>query len=92
MTNLIIISLATAFIITAVEELLIVLGKWRGLAAFVLSLMFSYFVLEHLWGRIIVISLSASFLGMTCSMLVRTLLEVNDTRTIRGVPRRVPPL
>ena len=92
MTELIIASLATAFILTAVEELLIALGKWRGLLAFVLSLLASYFVMDHNWGRIVFTSLAASFLGMTCTLLVRTLLEVNDPRTMRGVPRRVPPL
>jgi len=92
MTELIIVSLSTAFVLTAVEELLISLGKWRGLLALVVSLFASYFVIDHTWGLIVFTSFAASFLGMTCTMLVRTLLEVNDPRTLRGVPRRVPPL
>lgn len=92
MTELIIAALSTAFILTAVEELIISLGKWRGLLALVLSILASYFIMDHNWGRIIFTALGASFLGMTCTMLVRTLLEVNDPRTLRGVPRRVPPL
>jgi hypothetical protein len=92
MTNLVIISLATAFILTAVEELLIFLGKWRGLLALLLSFIASYSIGIHSWGMLVFLSLAGSFGGMTCAMLVPTLIESRDPRIVRGLPRRVPPL
>jgi len=92
MTDLVIISLATAFVLTGVEELLISLGKWRGILALLLSLIGTISIGTSGWGVLVFLSLASSFGGMTCAMLVSTLIDSRDPRAIRGVPRRVPPL
>lgn len=92
MTELLIVSLSTAFIITAVEELLFNMGKWRGLLALFVSIIGSYLTLRHNWGFIVFTSFGASFAGMTCAMLVGTLIEAREPRVVSGLPRRVPPI
>jgi len=92
MTDLVIISLAVAFVLTGVEELIFPIGKWRGLLALVLSTLASIATVEQKWGIVICTALACSFASMTCAMLVSTLIDSRDPRVLRGVPRRVPPL
>lgn len=92
MTELVIISLATAFVISAVDELLFPLGKWRGLVSLGISILGSVMLVEYNVGLIAFTALASSFGGIVCSMLVRTLVESNDPRLVRGVPKRIPPL
>jgi hypothetical protein len=92
MTELVIVALATACVLTAVEELIITLGKWRGLLALIMGSLGSYFTLQHGWGLIIFTALASSFTGMTASLLVADLIESRNPRTLRGLPRRIPPL
>lgn len=92
MYGLLVISLATAFVITAIEGLFVPLGKWRGLVALIMSSLGAVFALGLNYGMLVFTSLASSFLSMVISLLVTNLLESQDPRTLRGLPRRVPPL
>jgi len=92
MISLVIASLATAFVLTAVEELVINLGKYRGLLAFFISLLGTYFTDTTKPGMLIFTALASAFAGITLSVSVVSLLESRDPRIVRRLPRRVPPL
>jgi hypothetical protein len=92
MISLVIASLATAFVLTAVEELLMNLGKYRGLLAFLVSLLGAYFTDTTKPGMLIFTGFAAAFAGITLSVSVVSLLESRDPRIVRRLPRRVPPL
>jgi hypothetical protein len=92
MNNLIIAALSTAFILTGIEELLGSLGKYRGFAALFLSGLAVYFTGEVPIGSLIFTSFAAAFAGLTLSVSVVNLLESRDTRIVKRLPRRVPPL
>lgn len=91
MTELLVAAWAVACILTAIEELLISLGKWRGLLALSMSTV-ACLVLRPLgWDQIFYV-LAAAFLGLTSSVIVENLVTGTPERVIRGLPRRVPPL
>lgn len=92
MISLVIASLATAFVLTAIEELIINLGKYRGLVALAISSLGVYFTGTTLPGMLIFTSLAAGFAGLTLAISVATLLESRSVRVVRGLPRRVPPI
>ena len=89
MTLVIISGLATACLLTAVEGLLINLGKWRGLTALVLSNLFCL-NLDTRTKYLFVYSLASTFVGLTLSYLVEQLFTGVNPRTARGLPNRIP--
>jgi len=89
MTTVILSGLATACIITAVEGLLINLGKWRGLVSLVLSILFCI-NLDIKLSYLTVYSLATTFVGLTLSYLVEQLFTGVNPRTARGLPNRIP--
>ena len=89
MTLVIISGLATACLLTAVEGLLINLGKWRGLTALVLSTLFCL-NLDTQTKYLFVYSLASTFVGLTLSYLVEQLFTGVNPRTARGLPNRIP--
>lgn len=92
MTNVLIAGLATATILTVVETFIFHLGKWRGLLAFILTLL-ACLNLGTKLSYLFVYSLAATFVGLTFSTLVELMFS-NDMspRQTRGLPNRVPPL
>jgi uncharacterized protein involved in cysteine biosynthesis len=80
--------LATACILTAVESLLIQLGKWRGLLALVFSLLFCLNLGTRLL-YLFVYSLAATFLSLTVSIAVEQIFTGTNARQARGLPNRV---
>ena len=81
-------ALATAFILTAVESLLIPLGKWRGLLALGIS-MLALINLEVKWLYLVVYAFASTFVGLTLSILVDQLFTGSTRRDFRDLPRRV---
>jgi hypothetical protein len=81
-------SLATAFILTAVDSLLIPLGKWRGLLAFVLATL-ALINLEVKWLYLLVYACASTFIGLTVSLLVDQIFAGATRRDIQDLPRRV---
>jgi len=89
MTTVIISGLATACILTAVEGLLINLGKWRGLVSLLLSILFCINLGTKL-RYLTTYTLAATFVGLTLSYLVEQLFTGVNPRTARGLPNRIP--
>jgi hypothetical protein len=93
MTTMLITAMATACILTAVEGLLITLGKFRGLLALVLSFSFCY-ILEVPLKQLAVYSLAATFAGLTLSLIVEQLFSEPAGRRLpnrvesRDLPKR----
>jgi hypothetical protein len=81
-------ALATAFILTAIENLLIPLGKWRGLLALGLS-MLALINLEVKWLYLVVYAFASTFIGLTLSILVEQIFDGSTRRKFRDLPRRV---
>jgi chromate transport protein ChrA len=91
MTELLVAAWAVACVLTAIEELLISLGKWRGLLALSMSTV-ACLVLRPLgWDQIFYV-LSASFIGLISSVVVENLITGTPERVARGLPKKVPPL
>lgn len=86
MTTIIIAALATAFVLTAVESLIIALGKWRGLLALGASVG-SLVTLTTPWGYLPVYGLATAFLGLVLSLAVEQLFTGVDAKEL---PRRIP--
>ena len=91
MTELLVAAWAVACILTAIEELLISLGKWRGLLALFMSTVACLILRPIGWDQIFYV-LAASFVGLTSSVIVENLVTGIPERVTRGLPRRVPPL
>jgi uncharacterized protein involved in cysteine biosynthesis len=89
MTTVLISGLATACILTAVEGLLINLGKWRGLVSLLLSILFCINLGTKL-RYLTAYTLAATFVGLTLSYLVEQLFTGVNPRTARGLPNRIP--
>lgn len=88
MTILIVASLAIACILTAVESLVISIGKWRGLAALILAIPFCILLdcrLRFLPAYI----LAVTFLGLTLSLFVEQIFTGISVREFRGLPEKV---
>lgn len=93
MTTLLICSLATAFILTAVEELIFPLKKLRGLFATLLAGGFS-FAMGVALIELLPYTLAAAFAGLVTALVVESTLTTKDDldRIVKELPRRVPPL
>jgi hypothetical protein len=88
MTILIVASLATACILTAVESLIISMGKWRGLASLILSLPFCL-LLDCRLKYLPAYTLAATFLSLTLSLFVEQIFTGISVREFRGLPEKV---
>jgi hypothetical protein len=80
--------LATACILTAVESLIKPLGKWRGLLALILSILFCLNLGTPLL-HLVVYSLATTFVGLTLSLATEQVLTGISPRQARGLPNRV---
>ena len=81
-------SLATAFVLTAIDSLLIPLGKWRGPLAFVLGAL-ALINLEVKWMYLFVYACASTFIGLTVSLLVDQIFKGTTRRDLQDLPRRV---
>lgn len=88
MTNVVIAALATACVLTAVEGLLVSIGKWRGLLAISISLP-SSIILGVSGLPLLIYCLASTFLGLTMSLLVEQVFTGVSIREMRGLPKRV---
>ena len=86
MTTVLIASMATACILTAVEGLIFQLGKWRGLLGLVAALGFCL-TLDTKLSYLPVYGLAATFGGLVLSILVEQLSPPAKT----NLPDRVLP-
>lgn len=91
MTELLVAAWATACLLTAIEELLISLGKWRGLLALSMSTVACFVLMPIGWDLIFYV-LASAFVGLTSSVIVENVVTGTPERIQRGLPRRVPPL
>jgi hypothetical protein len=87
MTTVLIAAMATACILTAVEGLLISLGKWRGLLGLVASLGFCL-TLDTKLSYLPVYGLAATFGGLVMSILVEQLSSPATTKLPKPIPPR----
>ena len=86
MTNILIASLATACILTAVESLIFSLGKFRGLLALVASVLMLLGIgikASHL----AVYGLAVTFLGLVMAIVVEEIFSGIDAKQL---PKRIP--
>lgn len=88
MTNVVIAALATACVLTAVEGLIVSIGKWRGLLAAVIAIP-SSIILGVSGLPLLVYCLASTFLGLTMSLLVEQVFTGPSVREMRGLPKRV---
>lgn len=86
MTDVIIAGMATACILTAVEGLIIPLGKWRGLLALGASVGALVSLTTPL-SYLPVYGLATAFLGLVLSLAVEQLFTGIDAKEL---PRRIP--
>jgi hypothetical protein len=91
MIELLVAAWATACVLTAIEELLISLGRWRGLLALFMSTI-ACLVMLPMSLNLIFYVLASAFVGLTSSIVVETVFTGTPERVSRGLPRRVPPL
>lgn len=88
MTILILSALATASILTAIEGLIVSVGKWRGLVAIICGISFP-FILGIRDYTLIVYALASTFVGLTASLAVEQAFTGVSVRQMRGLPKRV---
>jgi len=88
MTTLVISSLAIAAILTAVEGLLMPLGKWRGLVSLIGGVIFP-FTLGIRDYTLPVYALAVTFVGLTASLAVEQAFTGVSVRQMRGLPNRI---
>lgn len=88
MTVLVISSLAVASILTAIEGLLIPLGKWRGLVSLLGGVIFP-FTLGIRDYTLPVYTLAVTFVGLTASLAVEQAFTGVSVRQMRGLPNRI---
>jgi len=87
MGTLIISALSTACILSAVEAFIFSMGKWRGLLAIGLNVIFCLTLTVRL-RFMIPYTLGATFIGLTLSLLVEQIF----TGVPKGdLPKRIPP-
>lgn len=91
MTELFVAAWATACLLTAIEELLISLGKWRGLLALSMSTVACFVLRPMGWDQIFYV-LASAFIGLISSVIIENLVTGTPERIQRGLPKRVPPL
>jgi hypothetical protein len=84
--------LAIACVLTAIEGLLINLGKWRGFLSILLGLAFCFTLGTRLLYMPIYV-LAAAFVGLTMSVIVEQLIMGPiSVRQSRNLPNRVDKL
>lgn len=88
MTLVVISALATSCLLTAVESLIIPLGKWRGLLALAMSIP-ACLLLGIALKPLAVYSLASTFLGLTLSLVVEQTFTGISVREFRGLPKKV---
>lgn len=88
MTTVLISALATACILTAVENLLIVLGKWRGLLALAMSIT-GILIMSGFNKSTVFEILASTFLGLSFSLVIEQVFVGVSLREIRNLPKRV---
>ncbi len=88
MTTVLISGLAAACVLTAVEGLLISLGKWRGLLSLVMSTI-GILVMSSYSKSTIFEILASTFLGLTLSLAVEQVFTGVSLREVRNLPKRV---
>lgn len=89
METILISGLASACVLTAIEGLVIPLGKWRGLLALALSGGFVV-LLGFTLKTILPVILASTFVGLTLSIIVEQLFTGTTTpRQSRGLPNKV---
>jgi hypothetical protein len=89
--NLVLIAgLSTACVLTAVEGLLVSLGKFRGLVSLIFS-MVACLVMEPFNRESVFSILASTFVGLTLSMFVEQTFTGVSTREFRKLPERVAP-
>lgn len=89
--ELVTLSFATAFIISAIEGVFFSLNKWRGLVAILLSGAGAYYTISDVPVAVLT-ALAASFIGMTASVLVESSIDRANVKVVNRMPRRIPPL
>lgn len=88
MTILVLSSLSIAAILTAIEGLIVSVGKWRGLIAIVFGVIFP-FTLGIRDYTLIVYALASTFVGLTASLAVEQAFTGVSVRQMRGLPKRI---
>lgn len=88
MTILLLSALATASVLTAIEGLIVSVGKWRGLVAIVCGIGFP-FILGIKDYTLIVYALASTFVGLTASLAVEQAFTGVSVRQMRGLPKRI---
>ncbi len=88
MTTVLISGLAAACVLTAVEGLLISLGKWRGLLSLAMSTI-GILVMSSYSKSTIFEILASTFLGLTLSLAVEQVFTGVSLREVRNLPKRV---
>lgn len=88
MTVVLISALATACVLTAVENLLISLGKWRGLLGLAMSIT-AILVMGGYSKFTIFEILASTFLGLSLSLVVEQVFVGVSLREVRNLPKRV---
>lgn len=92
MTVVFIAALATACLLTAIEELLTSIGRWRGLVALISATGGVLVLMPFGWEQIFY-ALAATYLGLSFSILLESLIpNTSLQRPGRNLPRRIPPL
>ena len=89
MVNLILISLAVAFFVSAFEELVRPLGKWRGLFSLAVAFGGCFLAGGMSIGVAIVTAVAAAFVGIVVTFVVQSVFAPKELRVL---PRRIPPL
>lgn len=88
MTELVVSAAAVACLLTAIEGLIVSIGKWRGLIAAIFAPVFCL-ILGVSGFELLVYSLAATFLGLTASLAIEQAFTGVSVREMRGLPRRV---
>ena len=91
MTTLFVVAMAAAFVITAVEELLMPLDKLKGLIALIMSTVGCLVMRSFDWDQVFYI-FASTFIALTVSVVVETLFTGRTRREELGLPKRIPPL
>jgi hypothetical protein len=91
MTTLLVVAMAAAFVITAIEELLMPLDKLKGLIALIRSTIGCLVMRPLDWDQVFYV-FAATFLALTVSVVVEALFTGRTRREELGLPKRIPPL
>jgi hypothetical protein len=90
MTTLLVVAMAAAFVVTAVEELIMPLDKLKGLIALSMCTVGCLVMRPLGWDQIFYV-FAATFLSLTTTVIVDTLFTGKTRREAIGLPKQVPP-